>query len=203
MRYIQSIVSESATSDKRRKMPACWTETDIYVCLRVRCLKQQTVLSRRIQVRYDESQHIGVWIRKHIHSRYPFLTPEEAALAFLDFIPDDYHLSYEEHRRSYGEVFLRAHICSLLERNPQMALQNIAPIIRKNTLSDIRVALMNNDLPLHFDDRDMVMDIIGAAILEFESALEAIAETREDAKMVFIHIVSRKGRKEAVRPIAA
>lgn len=83
-----------------------------------------------------------------------------------------------------------------------MALRDIAPIIQKNTIRDILVALMNNDLPLHFGDRDAFANIINTAIREFESVLESVAETREDAKMIFVSIVSQRGKKESVRPIA-
>jgi len=153
-------------------------------------------------VRYDESQRIRTRIGRHIRSRYPILTPEEAVLAFLDFTPDDCHQSYEEHQRTYSEAFLQAYICSLLERDPRPALRSIAPVVWENTPHNVRVALMNNDFPLRFNDRDAIMDIIKMAAKEFESALESVAETREDAKMIFVSIVSRKGRKESVRPIA-
>ena len=63
--------------------------------------------------------------------------------------------------------------------------------IKKNTLSDVRIALGNNDYPLHFDDRDELLALIDEVNIAFFETLEFMAARREDAKTIYTQVVLR------------
>jgi hypothetical protein len=142
-------------------------------------------------MRRAQLQRIGDLIGVHIARRYPFRTPEEAAISFLDFAPKEHVSSYEEYLRDFMESFIQAFICSCLERHPNDALRSMIPAIKKNTLSDVRIALMNDDYPLRFVDRDELLALIDEVNIAFFETLEFMAARREDAKTIYTEVVLR------------
>lgn len=150
---------------------------------------------------YQKFRRIGGWIGTHIKRQYPFPNSTSAAIAFVNFIPRHHHDVYEKFQRDCMAIFLRAYICSILERHPNKALRGMGPVIQKSSIFQFLISLRNDELPIKFSDRDALEEIIVLATREFENALEVVAEKREDAKMILISIMLMRGNKESVRPI--
>lgn len=145
-------------------------------------------------------QRIGSLLQRHIARQYPFRSIEEAVFAFLDFVPIEHHAAYEEYQLDFIELFLQAYIRSSLEKHPKKSFRSIAPIVMRNALSDIKVALMNDDLPLHYNDRDTLIELITDSRRKFEEMLEDIAMAQATAKMLCVMISSQKRKAQKWYP---
>lgn len=145
---------------------------------------------------HQEFRRIGDWIGTHIKRQYPLATPASAAKAFVNFIPRDHHAVYEQFQMDCMGVFLRAYICSVLERHPNRALRGMIAVVQGKPLPDFLVLLRSDELPLTFSDRKVLEEIIMVATEDFESALEEVAAEREDAKTILIAIISWRGKEE-------
>ncbi len=134
---------------------------------------------------------IGDLIGAHIARGYPFRTPEEAAISFLEFAPKEHVSFYEEYLLDFMESFIQAFICSCLEKHPSAALRSMIPEIKTHSLSDVRTALEGDEHLLHFDDRDELLALIDDVNIAFFETLEFMAARREDAKIIYTEVVLR------------
>ncbi len=141
-----------------------------------------------------ELDHLGRQIGDHIRRQYPFPNSTSAAIALVNFIPRGNYLVYEEFQGHCMDTFLKAYICSILEKQPNMALREMVPQIQARSLTDFFIELDAGEFPLAFSDCNDLEQMIRLAINEFENALEEVAFAREDAKMILVFILSRTER---------
>lgn len=134
---------------------------------------------------------IGRQVGAVIKQQYPFRDSTSAARAFIDFEPRTYAGSYEALQMDCREIFLRAYICSILQRGSSHALRGMTRMIREQSLLSVINSLRDGEYLLPANETRYLMEIIRSAEEEFNASLMEVASKREHAKMIFINLLSK------------
>lgn len=122
-------------------------------------------------VAHDRLCFLANEVGAFIGNQYPFRSAFEAVMAYLDFRPTKYPDAYRHIQDGFRETFVRAFICSELERTGTPSAKALIPEIMKTPLSVFHGFLQTEEILLSERDRQLLLHIIHNAGKDFSTAL--------------------------------